>query len=194
MKIGFITDKIFINFLSQHLFVFTEERSTIIVMDFYNTPTLIREIGNYISGYSDGEGCFCVSFSKRETLNTGWEVKPSFAISQNEDRREVLDLMMRYFKCGFLRRDYADKTLKYEIRSLKMLLEKVIPHFLNFPLISSKQNDFLLFTDICKRMKNKEHLEFSGFKKIVSLAHQMNSSGKRKYSKEVLLANYKMKI
>ena len=160
----------------------------------YNTPTLKREIANYISGYVDGEGCFCVSFSKRAKLNIGWEVKPSFAVGQNFDRRQVLDLMMEYFGCGFMRRDYADKTLKYEVRSLEELLTKVIPHFFSFPLKSSKQKDFILFAEICKLMKNQKHLEMKGFKKIVDLAYQMNGSGKRKYSKDSLINSLKMKI
>ena len=160
----------------------------------YNTPALKRELGNYISGYVDGEGCFSVSFSKREKLRIGWEVKSSFAVGQNYDRREVLDLMMEYFNCGFMRRDYADKTLKYEIRSLRELLEKVIPHFKKFPLKSSKQKDFLLFAEICERMKQKEHLAVKGFRKIVRLAYQMNGSGKRKHSQADVLKSCQMKI
>ncbi|PIR44992.1 MAG: endonuclease [Candidatus Vogelbacteria bacterium CG10_big_fil_rev_8_21_14_0_10_51_16] len=164
-------------------------------MDEYNTPTLRRELSNYISGYVDGEGCFCVSFSKRPKLNMGWEVKPSFAVGQNYDRREVLDLMMEHFACGFLRRDYGDKTLKYEIRSLKELLSKVIPHFLAFPLKSAKQKDFLLFADICERMGRSEHLHTEGFKAIVDIACQMNSSSKRRYAKsEVFATSSQMKI
>ena len=125
----------------------------------------------------------------------GWEVKPSFAVGQNYDRREVLDLMMEHFGCGFLRRDYGDKTLKYEIRSLKELLAKVIPHFLTFPLKSAKQKDFLFFADICERMGRFEHLHPEGFKSIVDIAYQMNSSGKRRYSKtEVCTISAQMKI
>jgi len=163
-------------------------------MENYNTPTLKNELANYISGYVDGEGCFCISISKRDKLNIGWEVKPSFAVGQNFDRREVLDLMMEYFKCGSLRRDYGDKTLKYEVRSLDELLEKVIPHFESFPLKSSKYNDFIKFAEICRRMKNVEHLEINGFKKIVKLAYEMNGSGKRKHSLDMILSNLKMKI
>jgi hypothetical protein len=151
-------------------------------MENYNTPALIRELSNYISGYVDGEGCFSVSFSKREKLRIGWEVKPSFAIGQNFDRREVLDLMKEYFGSGFLRRDYADKTLKLEVRSLQELLTKIIPHFEKFPLKSSKQKDFILFAEICKKMKELEHQTIEGFRKIVELAYTMNGSGKRKYS------------
>jgi hypothetical protein len=151
----------------------------------YNTPTLDRELAQYISGYADGEGCFCVSFSKRPKLLMGWEVKPSFAVGQNFDRREVLDIMMEYFQCGFLRRDYGDKTLKYEVRKLDELLQKVITDFQKFPLKSAKQKDFILFAEICRRMKEQKHREAKGFREIVRLAFKMNGSGKRKYSQAI---------
>ena len=160
----------------------------------YNTPTLNREIGNYISGYTDGEGCFSVSFSKRPKLKMGWEVKPSFSVGQNYDRREVLDLMKEYFKCGFMRRDYSDKTLKYEIRSLEELLNNIVPHFQKFPLLSSKNKDFLLFAEICGQMRNFEHRNLRGIKKIINLAYKMNGSGKRKYSQKAILRSVQMKI
>jgi hypothetical protein len=153
----------------------------------YNTPALKRELANYISGYVDGEGCFSVSFSKREKLKIGWEVKPSFCVGQNFDRREVLDLMHEYFGCGFIRRDYADKTLKLEVRSLQELRTKIIPHFKQFPLKSSKQKDFLLFAEICERMDTLQHHTIEGFRKIVALAYRMNGSGKRKYSQNDML-------
>ena len=47
-------------------------------------------IASYISGYVDGEGCFTISYSPRIKLRTGWEVRPSFSVSQNADRSEVL--------------------------------------------------------------------------------------------------------
>src|SRR5437867_46433 len=100
---------------------------------------------NYISGYVDGEGCFTISFSKRSKMKTGWEVKPSFSVSQNEDRAQVLRIIQQYFGCGSLRRDYSDKTLKFETRNLRNLTEKIIPHFHKFPLLSGKQKDFQIF-------------------------------------------------
>ena len=54
-----------------------------------------RNIQEYISGYVDGEGCFSVSFSKREKFLVGWETKPSFSVSQNEDRAQILFLMQK---------------------------------------------------------------------------------------------------
>lgn len=149
----------------------------------------LKETANYISGFTDGEGCFCVSFSYRpKNIKVGWEVKPSFAVGQNYDRAETLGLMKSYFKCGFMRRDYADKTLKFEVRSIDDLLDNIIPHFKKYPLYSAKQKDFVLFEKICRKIKNYEHLEPNGIKEIVELAYQMNGSGKRKHPKEYVIA------
>ena len=163
-------------------------------MNGYNTPALKRELANYISGYVDGEGCFSVSFSIRPKLLVGWEVKPSFCVGQNYDRREVLDLMLRYFDCGHIRRDWSDKTLKYEVRKLNDLIVKVIPHFKKFPLKSAKQKDFLQFADICERVSKLEHRKKSTLRNIMRKAYSMNGSGKRKRSLETLLMSLEMNV
>ena len=142
-----------------------------------------RNIQEHISGYADGEGCFSISFSKREKFLVGWETKPSFSVSQNEDRAQILFLMQKVFKCGFIRRDYSDKTLKYEVRSLNDLIYKIIPHFEKYPLLSEKRNDFNHFKSVCLLMQKSLHKEKNGLRKILNHAFQMNPSGKRKYTK-----------
>ena len=148
----------------------------------------------YLSGYVDGEGCFTVSFSIRPTLRIGWETKPSFSVSQNEDRAQVLFAMKEYFDAGFLRRDYSDKTLKYEVRRLDDLIEKVLPHFDAHPLVSDKQQDYLLFKEICFLVKQGRHHLPRGLATITDLAFQMNASGKRKYSQEVILSSVSVQM
>lgn len=143
-----------------------------------------RNIHEYISGYVDGEGCFSISFSKREKFLVGFETKPSFSVSQNEDRAQILFLMQKNFQCGFIRRDFSDKTLKYEVRSLEDLVNKIIPHFENYPLLSLKQKDFKFFKQICLLMQKNLHRNKNGLQKIINLAFEMNPSGKRKYTKE----------
>ena len=142
-----------------------------------------RNIQEYISGYVDGEGCFSISFSKRDKFLVGWETKPSFSVSQNEDRAQILFLMQKVFKTGFIRRDYSDKTLKYEVRSLNDLISKIIPHFEKYPLLSEKQKDFEFFKKVCYLMQKELHKNKNGLRKILDLAFQMNPSGKRKYTK-----------
>jgi|SRR3989339_1016926 len=142
-----------------------------------------RNIQEYISGYVDGEGCFSISFSKREKFLVGWETKPSFSVSQNEDRAQILFLMQEFFECGFIRRDYSDKTLKYEVRSLSDLINKVIPHFKKYPLLSEKQKDLEFFKRVCILMQKNLHRDKEGLQKIMNLVFKMNPSGKRKYTK-----------
>src|SRR3954469_16911899 len=62
-------------------------------------PWSSREfLSAYISGYADGEGCFTVSISPRAKLLAGWEVRPSFSVSQNGDRAEVLHALQDLFR------------------------------------------------------------------------------------------------
>ena len=155
-----------------------------------------RNIKEYISGFVDGEGCFSVSFSKRSKFIVGWETKPSFSVSQNHDRAEVLFLAQKEFKCGFMRRDFSDRTLKYEVRRLDDLIQTVIPHFEKFPLLSAKNKDFLTFKKICLMMKKEKHKNLKGLKEIIKLAFTMNSTGRRRYTQKEIIdfANFQMKI
>src|SRR5262249_53958426 len=83
---------------------------------FHNTPALINlmDLSSYISGFVDGEGCFCVSFQPSKRHKFGWEVRPSFSVSQNADRAELLYMIQNRWGCGFIRPDRSDKTIKFE--------------------------------------------------------------------------------
>ena len=141
----------------------------------------MNSLPSYLSGFVDGEGCFCVTFNKSKRHQFGWDIRPSFSASQNRNRSEVLILMKEYFGCGFIRPDRSDKPLKFEIRSVRELTEKVIPHFEKFPMLSSKQREFKIFAEICRRMLRKEHLTTEGFREILKLAECLNREGKKKY-------------
>jgi LAGLIDADG endonuclease len=143
----------------------------------------------YISGYADGEGCFTVSISPRAKLLVGWEVRPSFSVSQNGDRAEVLHVIQAYFGCGSIRPDRSDKTLKWETRKLDDLVGRVIPHFERYPLLSGKRFDFERFASVCRLAATGDHRNRSGLIEIVELVREMNPSGKRRYGTEAILAS-----
>ena len=142
------------------------------------------DIKSYLSGYADGEGCFCVSINKSTRHKFGWEIRPSFSVSQNGGRAQVLEMLQQHFGCGTIRPDRSDKTLKYEVRGVDELVERIIPHFEETPLLSGKQRDFELFAQICQMMYQGNHHEEEGLKRILDLAFEMNPSGIRKYTKE----------
>lgn len=146
-------------------------------------------LASYISGFVDGEGCFCVSFQPSRRHRFGWEVRPSFSVSQNADRAELLYKIQELWGCGFIRPDRSDKTLKFEVRNISELVEKVLPHFRTCPLLSGKQLDVEGFERICLLVHSGRHLETDGFEQIVQLAMAMNPSGKRKYSGSEILSS-----
>jgi LAGLIDADG endonuclease len=145
------------------------------------------DLPSYISGYVDGEGCFTVSISPRPTLRVGWEVRPGISVSQNGDRSQVLLEIQRHFGCGTVRPDRSDRTLKWEVRSLPLLLSTIVPHFRRYPLRSGKHRDFELCADVCERMARGEHRSVSGLCEIVRLAGSMNPSGRRGYVPESII-------
>jgi hypothetical protein len=139
------------------------------------------DLGSYLSGYADGEGCFCVTFNRSARHAFGWDVRPSFSVSQNRERAEILELFQRRFGYGTIRHDPSDRTLKYEVRSVPELVAKVIPHFRQYPMLSAKQHDFEIFARICEMMERRQHLTRSGFNRIAIMAAEINPTGKKKY-------------
>ena len=98
--------------------------------DNHHTPESVPakasvDVGSYLSGFADGEGCFSISFSKSQRHKFGWEIRPSFSVSQNGDRAEVLRIFQERLQCGSIRPDRSDKTLKFETRCISDLAEQV---------------------------------------------------------------------
>ena len=155
----------------------------------HKTPALIprSDFGSYVSGYVDGEGCFCVSFHPSNRHRFGWEVRPSFSVSQNAERAELLHMIREAWGCGSIRPDRSDKTLKFEIRNVGHLVQRVLPHFRRYPMLSSKQADFARFERVCQLMFDGKHLEREGLEEIVKIAMEMNPSGKRRYAGSEIL-------
>lgn len=152
-----------------------------------STRTPQVDVRSYLSGYADGEGCFCVTFNKSHRHKLGWDIRPSFSVSQNHDRSEVLLLFQQTFGCGFMRPDRSDRTVKYEVRSISDLMERVLPHFEQYPLLSSKRQDYEVFASIVRLMHDGEHLHQEGFEGIVSLSAKLNSRGKKRYLRESIV-------
>ncbi len=145
------------------------------------------DIGSFISGFTEGEGCFCISFSRRAKMNTGIEVRPSFSISQNKRNLELLKKINHFFRCGAIRFSRRDQNYKFEVRSIKDLVKIIIPFFEKNPLMGIKKNDFQNFKLVCEMIKRNEHRNKEKMIELINYAYQINYSGKRKYNKEELL-------
>jgi len=65
------------------------------------------------------------------------------------------------------------KDSKFTVRSLEDIL-KIITHFDNYPLITQKKADFMLFKQIILKIVEGEHLSAKGLQEIVNIRASMN--------------------
>ena len=161
-----------------------------------NTPALITTRAAYgarvpldpwfVSGLSESEGCFCVSFAVRAKLRTGLEVRPSFSLSLNEKDLELVRDLQTFFGCGWIRESKSDRTFKYEARSIDDLIEFVVPHFERYPLRGAKARCFGAFKSVCRMIEQGDHLRRDGLREIIDIAYEMNL-GKRRLARDDLL-------
>lgn len=149
----------------------------------------------YITGLTEGEGCFHISFSYRKKLKVGIETRPSFSISLNRRDLMLLQGVHQYFGCGAIRFSKSDRTYKYESRSVGDLVKVIIPHFERYALRGSKRKDFQLFANICRSVHASHHLNGEHLRGIITSAFEMNPSGKRRHDmKDLLRVVDKLKV
>ena len=135
----------------------------------------------YLAGFVDGEGTFHVALQRNPTTRAGWQLVPEFHVSQNPERREVLDLLQRRLGCGRIRENHRgsrDTSLVLVVRNRNDLVDRVIPFFERQPLLSSKQIEFESFRFIVLAMKAGRHLDPEGFAALKERALAMNGGGR----------------
>jgi len=151
-----------------------------------NPRQIPSDLGNYLAGFTDGEGSFNVSFRKRKDYKIPWKISLSFNISQKDP--VILSQFKKHLKCGSMRERKDDGIWYYEVTNFNAIQNNVIPFFQRFGFLSAKKKrDFSKFQQIAKLIENKDHLSVEGIKKILKIRKEMNDGGKRKYSDEEIL-------
>ena len=138
--------------------------------------------GNFIAGFTDGEGSFNVSIKKRLDYKESWKLSASFNISQKD--RVILAWIKHVLRCGTLR-ERKDGIVYYEVTNVTSLYDVIIPFFRQFGFRSVyKKNNFRIFSEIVEMMHRDEHLTKEGFQKILELREKLNPGigRKRKYT------------
>ena len=132
----------------------------------------------WITGFVDGEGCFHVGINPHREMTAGFQVLPEFTVVQHERDVQILHALKTHFGCGVVRVSHGDR-MAYRVRSLKHLLEHIVPFFVEHPLKTKKNVDFLKFRDVLLLMEAGTHLTAEGIERIRSIARQMNRGHSR---------------
>jgi LAGLIDADG DNA endonuclease family protein len=132
----------------------------------------------WITGFVDGEGCFHVGINAHPEMTAGFQVLPEFTVVQHERDVQILHALKAHFGCGVVRVNHGDR-MAYRVRSVKHLLEHIVPFFVEHPLKTKKYVDFLKFRDVLLLMEAGTHLTAEGIERIRSIARQMNRGHSR---------------
>ena len=132
----------------------------------------------WITGFVDGEGCFHVGINPHAEMTAGFQVLPEFTVVQHERDVQVLHALKAHFGCGVVRVNHGDR-MAYRVRSVKHLLEHIVPFFVKHPLKTGKNVDFLKFRDVLLLMEAGNHLTAEGVERVRSIASQMNRGRSR---------------
>lgn len=133
-------------------------------------PNALHLDPSFISGFVQADGCFYVhapTISTAETTNCTHahkqrRITPSFCVTQLDSQdgatNPLLSDIQEYFGAGHYIRDRRNGCSTYRINSIKRLLDKVIPHFDQYPLYEQKGRDYKIFREIVFKLSKKIHL------------------------------------
>jgi hypothetical protein len=145
----------------------------------------LLDIG-WITGFVDGEGCFSISLIRqpnrdgRKGYRTGLQLAHEFAVTQGAKSAGSLHMLANFFGVGavYINRRYdnhKENVYRFCIRKRTDLQRVIVPFFLQYPLRTSKQRDFLKFAQCLQFTETKEHLTCAGLIKIVRITETMNN-------------------
>lgn len=154
-----------------------------------NQQERLIKIG-WITGFVDGEGCFSVGLIGqprkeengkvvRRGYKTGYQAFHEFAVTQGERSLDSLKKLLDHFQVGkiYINKRYdnhKEHLYRYVVRRRKDLLEIIIPFFRQYPLQTSKKDDFEKFARCVEQMAQGKHLEHEGLIAIASTVSTMN--------------------
>lgn len=152
----------------------------------------LSNLNYYLAGFADGESTFSVAILKTDSQKFGWALDPCFQVYQHEKQRYILDIFKNVFQAGSVyRKSGVHPVLNFCIQSRRSVIEKVLPFFDKYPLVT-KKDSYKKFREIVMAMERGEHLTREGFERLVRIAYSMNQKGKgRRRTMEEILSSLK---
>ena len=137
------------------------------ITDPRNLPAKLNNLKWHITGFVDGDGSFPVVLSPVPAKKFGWLIQPRFQIELRDttDSLTMLRVIRKTIRTNATIL-HGQQFLKLVITNRRLLLEKVIPFFIEHkPAL--KEDDFRTMKFVCEALNAKEHMTEEGFKRII---------------------------
>lgn len=128
---------------------------------------------SWVTGFTDGEGCFYVSINKNKELKIGLRIQLVYEIGLKEKDLPILEQIYNIFSVGSIAYKAKTQSFHYKLQSPSDL-QIIINHFKQFSLITQKQADFKLFLQVYYLILAKEHLTENGLRQIIAIKASIN--------------------
>ena len=140
-----------------------------------NKPIVENQLiphSQWMSGFTSGEGCFSVVFSKDKYKYL------SFKVTQHSRDKQLMESFIEYWKCEYYSPGVGIGN--YKVTKFSDLIEIIIPFFKENPILGVKALDFEDFCLVASIVESREHILDEGMKKIREIKAQMNKGRKNK--------------
>jgi len=130
----------------------------------------------YVTGISDGEGSFQITIQDIKGKGyTGYKPFLEFKVTQKSHSLGILLELKKFFDCGRIIIDNRKTdTMKFVITNVDDLMHKLIAHFEKYPLVTSKQLNYIDFKSAVILMSNKKHYTRVGIDILKDIKSKMN--------------------
>jgi hypothetical protein len=96
----------------------------------------------------------------------------------NLDKKDIAILpavggVRDYFGVGSVYSSPNRSLCVYRVNKIDDIINVIIPHFVDYPLLTKKYSDFVLWSKVVNIISNKEHLTPTGFNTILTFASAM---------------------
>nr|YP_010470466.1 LAGLIDADG endonuclease [Inonotus hispidus]UVF37954.1 LAGLIDADG endonuclease [Inonotus hispidus] len=141
------------------------------LIKFVDSKILPSLNNSWLSGFTDAEGCFTVSFLSKPSN----AFRLRYIVSQKGDENlPVLSHLILLFKGGVIEAHSAKSNYSY-ILSGKDNCYKIYNYFNNFPLKTKKAQSLELWQKIHDKINNKDHLNPLLRQDLIEMAKKVNS-------------------
>jgi hypothetical protein len=128
---------------------------------------------HYVTGFTDGEGCFFIGVNPESKHKTGYRIKASFQIGLHEKDLALLKEIKLFFGVGNISK-LGQESVQFRVSGLEDL-KIILCHFDKYPLLTNKHYDYLLFKQVVNLMVEGKHLTLDGLNKIISIKAVLNN-------------------
>lgn len=132
---------------------------------------------NWLTGFVDGEGCFYIKPKKvKSSLKERFYL--SFRLSQHSKDIILLNNISKFLNCGLIELSTSKKMARFVVNKFNDNMNKIIPFFEKYPLLSVKRLDFQDFCKVSCILKEKKFFNEEDILKIKIIKSNMNNGRK----------------